>query len=109
MNTVKVISEVGLGLGTKVVDVDSGVEIKGIEAIKVMVDDADSVVRVNLTIALAQVDANGKAKYFACHPTTGDLLEVETVIFADGTVFYPGRKGEIRALNEGRVLRVKAG
>lgn len=73
----------GSPLGTKVIDVETGEEVKGVRRvdIKIAVDDA---IRMTVELCANAVEAQGVAEYQVADPKTGKLRKVKRIEFADG-------------------------
>jgi UV DNA damage repair endonuclease len=77
--------KVQAGWGTKVFH-SSGVEIKEITRIKVDIR-ADTILTAALEIALMDFSIEAEEHFKLYHPMTGELKEIKSIQFADGTEF----------------------
>lgn len=77
-----------VGNGVTVTDVETGEPIKGIEAVDIEVR-AREPIRVNLTVAFAEMNLMGKPSFRMADPRTGSMRKIAKVVFADGQVFEP--------------------
>ncbi len=87
INRVRVLSESGIGLGTKVVDVETGEELRGIESGAIPRFGSNDVVKVELTLGLAALQIDGTPVWMVTHPRSGDLKAVKSITFEDGEVW----------------------
>ena len=81
---VRIVSD-GTAAGTEVVD-EGGVALRGIERLALTVVPQD-VVRVDLHLSLLKVDARAEARVFGTHPSTGEIKQVSSITFADGSEY----------------------
>lgn len=86
MKTVRVIGQAGIGRGTTVTDPATGQSLQCVERIGIEPFGADDIVRVNLTVGLAEIDIEGTPTFFLTHPRTGEMREVAAIRLADGEV-----------------------
>ena len=88
MRSVRVITgEGGVGIGTKVFDMNTGEQIGGIEEVGVPAFGRDDIVRVDLRIGLARLEIEGAARFQAIDPSDGTLKDVASITFTDGSEF----------------------
>lgn len=71
---------------TRIIDIDTGAELHGIRKV-VIVQDAggDDTPHLTLEIELFRVAARGDGRWLMIYPPSGDLREVKSVQYADGS------------------------
>ncbi|AZO29403.1 hypothetical protein [Mesorhizobium sp. M1B.F.Ca.ET.045.04.1.1] len=76
--------DTGIGVGTKVFDVESGREIPGITSVEVPRFGPEDPIRLNLELFADHLNITGAPRFFIADPKTGNRREVKSITFADG-------------------------
>lgn len=82
---------------TKVVDADTGAEIKGIASMDVTFR-VDDVVRARIELCSVNVKTSASAEIVVADPRTGDMKAIKRIEFADGSTFDAAGVVETTAL-----------
>jgi hypothetical protein len=83
MKTVRIVSSDGMASSTKITDVESGAEIKGVARAVIEIAAAEPCT-AKLEIFGVQSDVRADAEFLIVNPTTGALKAVKRIEFADG-------------------------
>lgn len=74
----------------KLVDVETGETLHGVEKVGVPMFGAYDVVKVEAVIGMAQINVEGVPTIMVAHPMTGEMKPIASITFADGTEFKAG-------------------
>lgn len=86
---IRITSEGGTVYGTKIVDAETGqdlAELLGVTGYTIRGSTADAeVVTARVEMGLINLSIDAKPEWVAQHPVTGELTQLRSLTFADGT------------------------
>lgn len=88
MRSVRIISENGIGHGTKVTDANTGETIHGVTKLEFGEITVDSINEVKMSLGFTELDVCANhVSFLAIDPATGKFKNVKSIQFEDGTTW----------------------
>lgn len=79
---VRIVSDEGIGLGSRIIDQKTGAEIRGAVGLEVSIR-LDDINRAQVELGSVAVDIVAMADFRVKDPRSGDLRRVARIVFAD--------------------------